>query len=477
MKKYWIVWLFTPWMVYGQTDSLNHYLQIAAQNNPAVKAAFLSYEAALQKAPQAGALDDLRLDMGFFLQPMELVEGRQIAQVQLMQMFPWFGTRKAARTEAQQMAQMAFEEFREMKDKLYLEIYSQWYVLCALKQKVANNGANQKLLRQLEDLALRRFAAGATVSSAGGTMAKAENIPSSGTVSMSGMNMGASPLSSNPSTPSASNSMGNKSAMPMGNSSSGLSEVLRIQLEIMELENSYESLLSELTAGKARFNTLLNRPASSEVMIPDTVLPLYFPVNIEQLAATMQTQNPLLAMLQAEALAYQSQEEMVKKMGYPMFGVGIQYMLIGKKPETIDTHSSGTMNNMNGKDMIMPMLSLSLPVYRNKYKAARKEVQILQLANREKQADAFNRLQADLWQSKHQLDDASRKIALYKKQAGLAQTTYDLAVQEFISGKNTLGDVIQIQRQLLDYQLKTAESTADYNTMVATIQKIISQWQ
>ncbi|MDR2682469.1 MAG: TolC family protein [Dysgonamonadaceae bacterium] len=471
MKKYWIFLLFTPWMVHSQTDSLNHYLQTAAQNNPAVRAAFFTYEAALQKAPQAGALDDLRLDMGFFLQPMELAEGRQIGQIQWMQMFPWFGTKKAARTEAQHMAQMAFEEFREAKDNLYLEIYTQWYVLGALKQKLSHNAANRQLLRQLEELALRQFAAGATGASVESATTSTGSPSLAGTATMSGM----SGMSG--SAPPASAPMESKSAMPMGNASSGLSEVLRIQLEAAELDNSYESLLSELAAGKARFNALLNRPADSEVQVPDSVWPLYFPVAIEQWTADIQTQNPMLAMLKEEALAYRSQEEMVKKMSYPMFGIGIQYMLIAKKPETMDAHGASAMSAMNGKDMLMPMLSLSLPVYRSKYKAARKEVQLLQSANREKQADTFNRLQADLWQRKHQLDDAARKIALYRKQAGLAQTTYNLAVQELISGKNSLGDVLQIQRQLLDYQLKTAEATADYNTMVATIRKILSQWQ
>ncbi|MDR1610765.1 MAG: transporter, partial [Candidatus Symbiothrix sp.] len=85
---------------FTQTDSLPGYLQIAAENNPGVKADFLVYQAALQKVPQAGALQDPQLDFGFFLQPMEIIDGKQVADIKLMQMFPWFGTRKAARTEA-----------------------------------------------------------------------------------------------------------------------------------------------------------------------------------------------------------------------------------------------------------------------------------------------------------------------------------------------------------------------------------------
>jgi outer membrane protein TolC len=56
----------------------------------------------------------------------------------------------------------------------------------------------------------------------------------------------------------------------------------------------------------------------------------------------------------------------------------------------------------------------------------------------------------------------------------LAQSAYNLTVQEFVTGKGDLTNVIQVQRQLLDYNLKTAEAIAAYNTMVANIQKLIS---
>ena len=45
----------------------------------------------------------------------------------------------------------------------------------------------------------------------------------------------------------------------------------------------------------------------------------------------------------------------------PMLGIGLQYSLIGKKPEDM---SMGSMSGMNGKDMFMPMLKISLPIFR-----------------------------------------------------------------------------------------------------------------
>jgi outer membrane protein TolC len=464
MKKYLIIIACCPLFLYGQTDSLNQYLKTAAENNPAVKAAFLTYQASLQKIPQAGAYEDPQLEMGVFLEPMELTGGRQIAQFQLMQMFPWFGTKKAARTEAQHMSQMAFEAFREAKDNLYLEVYTQWYALCALQQQVLNSEKNKQLLQQMESLALQKYVAGnGNPGQQTQDRQSANNTPAPVAGAVQGMNMNNAPAVSQAAPMSS-------GGMKMGGSPvSGMSEVLRIQMEIIALESNLESLSSNIAAGKLRFNTLLNRPVASGVHLPSEIMQLPFSFDAERGGQAV-VHNPMLGMLKEETLAYKAQAEMSKKMFYPMLGIGLQYMLIAPAAMSMS-------ENMNGKDMLMPMVSVSIPVYRRKYRAAQRESQLLQQAGQEKFNDTFNRLQADWAQTVHQLNDEARKIALYKKQTALAQTTYDLAVQEFISGTNDLNAVIQIQRQFIEYQSKTADAIAAYNTMVVTIQKITSSYE
>jgi outer membrane protein TolC len=132
------------------------------------------------------------------------------------------------------------------------------------------------------------------------------------------------------------------------------------------------------------------------------------------------------------------------------------------------------MNNMSPIDKIMPMVSISLPIFRNKYKAQQRESEYMWQSAREKYNNTLNSLRSDLFKLKHQLDDAERKITLYAKQEELAKTTYNLIVQEFVTGRSDLANVIEVQRQLLDYRLKEAESVAEYNTMVASILKLVS---
>ena len=137
------------------TDSLSHYLETAARYNPSVNSSFALYKASggsnkvyslIAHLAQAGAFSDPELEMGFFFKPMEQLSGKQVADFTLMQMFPWFGTRKAARNEATEMARMAYEQFRETRNNLFYEVKSQWYQLNNLNEQYKNTAANLELL-------------------------------------------------------------------------------------------------------------------------------------------------------------------------------------------------------------------------------------------------------------------------------------------------------------------------------------------
>jgi outer membrane protein TolC len=456
----------------GQTaDSLAHYLEIAAKNNPGLNAGFLTYKASLEKVPQAGSWPDPELEIGFFLKPMELVGGRQIADFTLMQMFPWFGTREAAQSEATHMAKMAYEQFRETRDNLFLEVYTQWYLLSTLVQQLHNNRDNLQLLKQLEELALRKVSSPYSGSSSGYSL-PAPSPATKGTATsstgggMAGMGSMGGAVTSSGTTSSSGMSSG------MGSAAPGMSDVLRVQLEMAEIENNIESILSEIAAEKAKFNALLNRPVNVEVILPDSITMVPFQFDEVAAMGEIERQNPMLGMLVEEELAYRAKSEMDKKMSYPMIGLGLQYMLIGG--HAASTMQTGTDNGMGGMDMIMPMVSISLPIFRNKYRSQQRESRFQWQSAQEKYNNRLNTLQSDLFKLKHQLDDAERKIALYKKQEQLARTTYQLVVQEFVTGRSDLTNVIQVQRQLLAYQLREAEAIAEYNTRVASIRKLRS---
>lgn len=75
----------------------------------------MAYKASLQKIPQAGAYQDPNLEMGFFLEPMDIIGGKQVAEFKLMQMFPWFGTKKSCTNGGCSYGQNVFRKIQGNK--------------------------------------------------------------------------------------------------------------------------------------------------------------------------------------------------------------------------------------------------------------------------------------------------------------------------------------------------------------------------
>src|SRR3546814_542330 len=225
-----------------------------------------------------------------------------------------------------------------------------------------------------------------------------------------------------------------------GGTSSGMSEVLRIQLEIAEIENNIESLHSQVKAEKAKFNALLNREATEEVVLGKEIQKVDFLYSEEEALAIIERNNPMLEMISEEGLAFKAKAEMDRKMSYPMIGVGVQYMVVGKT-----NNMMLAMEGMNGKDMIMPMVSVSLPLFRKKYNAQQKESELWRKSSEENLKNTFNTLKSEYYNFKSQLDDAERVLKLYEKQTTLAQTTYNLIVKEFVTGKRSEEHTSELQ--------------------------------
>ena len=141
----------------SQSDSLYKYLEIAAKYNPTVKQRFLEYKAALQKVPQVGSLSDPELSVGVFLKPMELVNGNQVADIRLMQMFPWFGVLKYAKDEMSLMANAKFELFRDAKLQVYYDVQRTWYELFKIQKDISISEKNIEILKIIERLAIVKF--------------------------------------------------------------------------------------------------------------------------------------------------------------------------------------------------------------------------------------------------------------------------------------------------------------------------------
>jgi outer membrane protein TolC len=447
---------------------LFNYLEIAAKNNPTVLQRFAEYEAALQKVPQVGSLPDPEASLGVFLKPMELIGGNQVADISLMQMFPWFGVLKFAKDEMSLMAKAKYETFRDAKLQVFYDVQRTWYDLNKIKQNIRVSEKNIDLLRTIERLAVVRFKAGPSGNSpapANQTNAQASaKSSSSGSSGMNSMGGGSG---------SSAGSASNQSTSPMGSSSmgsssggSGLSDVYRIQIEIGDLQNSINLLKNQLITITAQFNSYLNRPQTTIVSVPDILEPGIFEPSLLAISDSILKNNPMLGMLLFEQQSLERRKQMVTKMSYPMIGIGLNYSLINKNPMSTSP--------MNGKDMIMPEVKVTLPIYRKKYKAMREEADFLKSANTQNYKAIANSLQTEYYQAIQLYQDAQSRVKLYADQYQLASKSLDIMFRSFASSGTSLTDILRVRQQTLDYEYRQVEAVADYNTSIAWLKRLMA---
>jgi len=471
-------------------DSLLSYLEMAAANNPMVMQKLKEYQASLRKIPQAGSLPDPELSAGIFLMPMELVNGRQYAELKLMQMFPWFGVLRNARDEMSLMASARYEEFRNAKLNVFYEVQTTWYELYKVRKEISVTEENIDILSSIEQIALVRFRAapgsvsqisgqggssspgakgtasgmsatgsqstmsgmGAGTAAMAGSTTGSGSVPGSGITSGSGMNM-------------ASGSSGSMGTMG-GNTGSGLADLYRIQIEVAELKNKINLLTNSEEALVARFNGYLDRPPQVPVFTTEEVSENSLKIPLTLLPDSINARNPMLAMLDYERKAWEARERMAAGMGLPMTGLGISYAPIGR--------SAMSVSEMNGRDMIMPMISLTLPVYRKKYRAMRDEAELMQEAAALNRRATATSLQTEYYEALRMYNDAQSRKELYETQFTLASRSFDLLLKGYSAATSDLTDVLRLQQQTLDYHLGLVDAVADRNIAVARLNKLMA---
>ena len=387
----------------NKEDSLAVYIAEAIRNNPALKSEYQAYQAQMANAQGAGVLSDPQLSVGLFPQAMHHVNGKQIATITIMQMFPWFGTLKAGREQMEYKAQEAYQKFREKSLSLAFDVEKQWYSILATQEKVKAVKRKRALLNDIKKVAIylyKNYTAGRDTK---------------------------------------------------------MSDQLRLDAEEERLKEQTESLETQLTLQKQQFNITLHRQPNAALSLPDSItlrqMPTFNWTEIER-------NNPKLAQYSAIQKAFKSQEEQTRAKGMPMIGVGLQYMLNGKVDMPM-------MPNMNGKDMVMPMVSVTIPIYRKKITSAIHSAQLMERSaayNYQSQLDA---LQSTYLSIEQRADDIKRKLKLYESEVSLLNRTLELMQKEYATGAASLTDILQTTRESIDYDLLKAEANAQYNTITA----------
>lgn len=399
--KYKIIGLTLLLTITANAQTLNDYLEVAAKNNPEVKAAYLEFEAALQRLPQVSTLPDPTLSMSALGQMIETRVGTQEARFSLMQTFPWFGTLKARKEVAALEAEAQFQAFLDKRNRLFWDVKKVYYSLYEVHHHLKHKQEEMEILESLKVFALSRFE----------------------------------------------------------NGSAPMADVIRVDLLRNQTETDLAVLQSRLKPLEITFNRLLNRADSLDVKVEGHI-------PLTDSALLLQERNldnhPLMAQYRRKVLAAQGQEKVAQKNGLPKFGIGIDYSIIS---ERTDADFSD-----NGQDAIMPVVSLSLPIFRKKYKAQEQEAKLRVQAYEASAKATENQLETQWQQAAFELEKASLELNLFKKQTEDTRLAYQLLTTAYANGQADADELLHIEQQLIRYMMENTISYTKYLNAFAALE-------
>jgi outer membrane protein, heavy metal efflux system len=375
-------------------------VRYALENSPVVAAAYHRWRAATARVPQVTALPDPEFGVGFVFDEVDRSSEYMGERYSISQMLPWFGKRGLQGDMAEQEAEAAARRLEAARLDIVAEVTTGWFEYAWLVAAVATARENLALVLHLESVARAMYRAG----------------------------------------------------------EASQSDVTRAQVELGRLEDRVHSLQDQLGPAAARLNTVLGRPAHASLPAPDAPsrqavagLPEH---DDETWLAMARANNPALAAYRHAAERERQSVALARRESYPDVMLGLEY---GR-----DVGARMAMMDGGGRDMLVGMVSINVPIRRGRLDAVVSEARDrLAAAGRETYARELaleNELKAALFAWR----EGKRRMHLYGGTL-LPKARQSLAATEtaYRAGEASFTDLIDAQRVLLEFQLAHERAAAD----------------
>ncbi len=239
----------------------------------------------------------------------------------------------------------------------------------------------------------------------------------------------------------------------------------RIEIEIGELENHLALLKDQQKVLEVMFNNFLNTDNKNPVVIPELLWNDDFPSTKQAALDSIKLLNHQLLSLDFQQAALQFQQKVASNMGKPSFKIGIDYTMVGKGD-----------NNMMGTDAFMfPNVGITIPLYRNKYKAMVQEVAYMAAAKENEKADKTNMLETLFENGWKEYLDADRRIDLFMSQLNLAKKSARILETDYTTGNKNFEEVLRMERKILKFNLELEKARADKQAAISFINYLMGK--
>jgi outer membrane protein TolC len=232
----------------------------------------------------------------------------------------------------------------------------------------------------------------------------------------------------------------------------------RMEMEIGDLENHLALLLDQQVSLEVAFFNLLNSE-KEELLLPEVLWTCGPELSKQAMLDSIMLRNHQLIGLEMQREAFAFQQKLARKTAGPDFSVGLDYIFVGQGE-----------NKLSGKDaFVFPKIGITIPLYRNKYKAMVNEAVHLEAAKANEKLDKQNMLETLFENSWKELLDADRRIKLYTGQLTLAEQSIQLLEVEYATASKNFEEILRMERKQLFYSLELEKARADKQAAISFI--------
>ena len=189
--------------------------------------------------------------------------------------------------------------------------------------------------------------------------------------------------------------------------------------------------------------------AEKKIKSEDEILKSYFETTKENLSL-----HPELLKFDKLFRTIEQSELLNQKESSPMIGFGLDYINVSERPDInfID----------NGKDIIMPMISLSIPIFNKKYKSITKQNELEQQEILYQKKEKRNTLETLLNKALKERMSARISYNTAIKNIKQANNAKQILIKNYETGAIDFIDVLDLQELELKFQINQIESIVKY---------------
>ncbi|WP_323028257.1 TolC family protein, partial [Gelidibacter japonicus] len=208
------------------------------------------------------------------------------------------------------------------------------------------------------------------------------------------------------------------------------------------LEQDYAA---ELTA----FNKIMNRDEIAQISIVDSLI---MPEKDSDIDFASLSLHPELRKFEELNKVVSQADALNKKESAPGFGVGMEYMLYNEAP-----------------NMLMPMVTLSIPIFNKKYKSIAKQNKIQHEALEVQKQASQNSLIAQLQTAVRGRNAARISLETQDKNLRQAENATEILFKNYETGTIDFREVLDVQELQLNFQLNRIDAIGAYFHQVSII--------